>query len=86
MKVVPRGFPTPRKRAESWDAVVEAVSYIDGERIVEEPWTPCESVTAVAVFSRKSWVTAIPIEAKAREVRIQARNVRSVGMVRKHIV
>jgi hypothetical protein len=37
------------------------------------------SVVAVAVFSRNSWVTAIPIEAKAREVRIQARNVRSAG-------
>lgn len=35
------------------------------------------SVVAVAVFSRNNWVTAIPIEAKAREVRIQARNVRS---------
>lgn len=32
-----------------------------------------------ALFRRKSCVTAIPIEAKAREVRIQARNVRSVG-------
>jgi hypothetical protein len=32
-----------------------------------------------ALFRRKSCVTAIPIEAKAREVRIQARKVRSVG-------
>lgn len=30
-----------------------------------------------ALFRRKSCVTAIPIEAKAREVRIQARKVRS---------
>lgn len=32
-----------------------------------------------ALFRRKSCVTAMPIEAKAREVRIQARKVRSVG-------
>lgn len=30
-----------------------------------------------ALFRRKSCVTAMPIEAKAREVRIQARKVRS---------
>ena len=34
-----------------------------------------------ALFRRKSCVTAIPIEAKAREVRIQARKVRSVDLV-----
>lgn len=32
-----------------------------------------------ALFRRKSCVTAMPIEAKAREVRIQARKVRSIG-------
>lgn len=31
----------------------------------------------MVVFSRKSWVTAMPIEANANEVRSQARNVRS---------
>lgn len=36
-------------------------------------------VFGVALFRRKSCVTAMPIEAKARDVRIQARKVRSVG-------
>jgi len=31
----------------------------------------------MVVLSRKSWVTAIPMEAKAREVRSQARKVLS---------
>ena len=31
----------------------------------------------MVVLSRKSWVTAIPMEAKAREVRSQAKKVRS---------
>lgn len=31
----------------------------------------------MVVFRRKSWVMAIPIEAKASEVRSQAKNVRS---------
>ena len=34
------------------------------------------------VLRRKSWVIAIPIEAKAREVRSQARNVRSMMQYR----
>ena len=38
-------------------------------------FNPSRSV--IVVFKRKSWVTAIPIEANAREVRSQARKVRS---------
>lgn len=33
------------------------------------------------VFSLNNWVTAMPIEAKEREVRSQARKVRSVGVL-----
>lgn len=33
----------------------------------------------IAVLRRKSWVIAMPIEANAREVRSQARKVRSGG-------
>ena len=37
----------------------------------------------MVVFRRKSWVIAMPMEAKAREVRSQARKVRSgAGFVR----
>lgn len=82
MKVEPSGLPTLRRRVESWDEVVENVSSRDGERRGGRiaGGVSRESVCAVAVvaFRRKSWVTAIPIEAKAREVRIQARKVRSV--------
>ena len=37
------------------------------------------SRSLMVVLRRKSWVIATPIEAKAREVRSQARNVRSGG-------
>lgn len=37
------------------------------------PWR-----SEMVVLRRKSWVMAIPMEAKAREVRSQARKVRSV--------
>ncbi len=37
----------------------------------------CSDLSASDVLSRNSWVMAIPIEAKASEVRSQARNVRS---------
>ena len=37
----------------------------------------CGSFSEREVLRRKSWVTAMPIEAKAREVRSHARKVRS---------
>ena len=43
------------------------------------PSRPYAFVETVVVLRRKSWVTAIPIEAKARDVRIQARKVRSIS-------
>lgn len=43
-------------------------------------WPKLVFVVGVVTFNRKSCVTAIPMEAKAREVRIHARNVRSGGV------
>lgn len=90
MNVEPRGLPTLRRRLDSvgefgmarsrrvWETV--------GGRIAGG--VLLESVAAVGVLRRKSWVTAMPIEAKAREVRIQAKKVRSVGwsVVRCYII
>lgn len=45
-------------------------------RSVWFPAPPCPSFRS-EVLSRNSWVTAMPIEAKARDVRNHARNVRS---------
>ncbi|KAL7357687.1 hypothetical protein ACKS0A_08068 [Histoplasma ohiense] len=42
-------------------------------------WRAFDSV--MELFRRKSWVTAMPMEAKARDVRSQARNVRSVPVL-----
>lgn len=86
MKVEPRGFPTLRRRLDSEEEGVVARSrrvwaWVGGRIcgcVLWEWWVLFESVDAVAVLRRKSWVTAMPIEAKAREVRIQARKVRSV--------
>jgi hypothetical protein len=66
MNVAPRGFPRCRSLACAWSEAVEATeeeSGLEEERLV---------------FRRKSWVIAMPIEAKERDVRSQARNVRSV--------
>lgn len=69
MKVAPRGLPTCRKRACGvWDCCWR------GE---EDWWEGFEWGLVMEVFNRKSWVTAMPIEAKEREVRSQARKVRS---------
>lgn len=67
MKVAPIGFPKARKCR--WVPVVGSPSEFDGSSLARE------------VFRRKSWVTAMPMEANAREVRSQAKNVRSVGRV-----
>jgi hypothetical protein len=40
-----------------------------------------ECVDADVVLRRKSWVMAMPMEAKARDVRSQAKNVRSVHAI-----
>lgn len=86
MKVEPRGLPTPRRRFDSVEEGVVAISrrvwgWVGGRIAGGVFWewrVLFEFVIAVAVLRRKSWVTAIPIEAKAREVRIHARKVRSV--------
>jgi hypothetical protein len=67
MKVAPRGFPIWR-RCVDWEAE-------DGEDGDEE------GGEEMVEFKRKSWVIAMPIEAKEREVRSQARKVRSKGGV-----
>lgn len=64
-KVAPRGLPTWRRRAAGETC---------GEGEFDESGWREE-------FRRKSWVTAMPIEAKEREVRSQARKVRSVILV-----
>ena len=72
--VAPSGLPTWRR----WPA--EVVREIvggwgrGGEEDEEEGWR-----SEMVVLRRKSWVTAMPMEAKAREVRSQARKVLSVG-------
>lgn len=63
IKVDPIGFPKDRK----WRCVP-----VEGSPSGSEG-----SSFAREVLRRKSWVTAIPMEANAREVRSQARNVRS---------
>ena len=40
-------------------------------------WGEEGEVSLMVVLRRKSWVTAMPMEAKEREVRSQARKVRS---------
>ena len=59
--VVPSGCPTDRR----WSAGEIAGDGFAG------------SAGDKVLFRRKSWVIAIPIEANAREVRSQARKVRS---------
>lgn len=44
-------------------------------------WSWSGSFSEREVLRRKSWVTAMPIEAKARDVRSHARKVRSVWVV-----
>jgi hypothetical protein len=67
IKVAPRGLPTCLRRA--WGVSDSGVG-VDAED------SECEMV----VLRRKSWVTAMPIEAKEREVRSHARKVRSVEL------
>ena len=56
---------------------------LTARKVVPSGLPRCRSVSACSVLSdsdvlsRNSWVMAIPIEAKANEVRSQARNVRS---------
>jgi hypothetical protein len=75
MKVAPRGLPRCRNRAcglriESKVGSVEARCLL--------------CVFERDVFRRKSWVIAMPIEAKEREVRSQARKVRSITYISIH--
>ena len=65
MKVAPSGFPTCRNRA--WGV---SVSEEEEDEFGVEP--------DIVVLRRKSWVTAMPMEAKERDVRSQARKVRSM--------
>lgn len=48
-------------------------------RVCSCPVSGAPSSSDRDVFSRKSWVMATPMEAKERDVRSQARKVRSVG-------
>lgn len=65
MKVAPRGLPTWRR---AWWEEGE------GEGLLGEEWEEGREE-----LRRKSWVIAMPMEAKEREVRSQARKVRSLG-------
>lgn len=84
MNVEPNGFPTLRRRLESCAGFEVSMSRrvfgSFGGRIEGGPIWECpklDFVVGTVTFRRKSWVTAIPMDAKARDVRIQARNVRS---------
>jgi hypothetical protein len=72
MKVAPRGLPTCLRRTWGVSELVE------GD---EELEVLLEGGFAMEVLRRKSWVIAIPMEAKEREVRSQARNVLSTQML-----
>lgn len=82
IKVVPNGLPRFRSRSEV--SVIRMIggpllSYT-GDRKEETPWGVSSKPSAVCVvvlLKRKSCVTAIPMDAKANEVRSHARNVRS---------
>lgn len=75
MKVAPRGLPTWRRRVLESDG--EGDEGLDG--LAEE------GLEAIEVLRRKSCVTAMPMLAKEREVRSQARKVRS-GLSQKIVV
>ena len=71
--MVPSGFPTARNWSddeEMWVRVLAGFAGSAGCKVLA-------LVLALLLFRRKSWVIAMPIEAKAREVRSQARKVRS---------
>jgi hypothetical protein len=77
MKVAPRGLPTWRRRAWGVSRVVGEDERVDGVDGVDgELWWEVR-----VVFRRKSWVIAMPMEAKERDVRSQARKVRSVIVI-----
>ena len=64
-------------RVESWEvkSPVESAGELDGANwLFCVPFFPCSEV-----LRRKSCVTAIPMLAKEREVRSQARKVRSIA-------
>lgn len=65
----------PRSRIKMLTARNAAPSGLPTWRSVSCPMGM--SASASEVFSRKSWVTAMPMDAKASEVRSQARNVLS---------
>jgi hypothetical protein len=86
MKVAPRGLPMlrswvslllaeKRKRSRRFDEACSETGTEGGR--MEGSEDAAVAVLEMELFRRKSWVTAMPMEAKARDVRSQARNVRS---------
>jgi hypothetical protein len=86
MKVAPRGLPMlrswvslllaeTRKRSSRLDEACSETGTEGGRMEASEDAVVV--VLEMELFRRKSWVTAMPMEAKARDVRSQARNVRS---------
>lgn len=91
MNVAPRGLPRWRRRAWEFDGLDEGemkvwsseeeveVSWLNGEEeeVEEEEDLRREGFSRV-VFRRNNCVIAMPMEAKERDVRSQARNVLSI--------
>ena len=87
MNVAPSGFPTFPRRALDPSASAERDK--SSLALAGSIWRRSSKgfradagvdSCSIDLFRRKSWVTAIPIDAKAREVRSQARNVRSISI------
>jgi hypothetical protein len=81
MKVAPSGLPRWRSlwRLWRWGPVVVSEEEDEGleEGLLEEGLEEEEVSGRRDELRRKSWVIAMPMEAKEREVRSQARKVRS---------
>lgn len=70
MNVAPRGFPTSRSRVAAMASGLEKKSGLLWDEVLEPDG-------AMVVLRRNSCVIAMPIEAKANDVRNHARKVRS---------
>lgn len=76
MKVAPSGLPRCLNLCRLWRCASAVASVTEGDWGLEE-----EVSGRRDELRRKSWVIAMPMEAKEREVRSQARKVRSTHAI-----
>lgn len=74
MNVAPSGLPRLRRRRRVWACWASTVDVDDEKDVLLSSGRSDE-------LSRNSWVTAMPMEAKERDVRSQARKVRSMSSI-----